>query len=92
LSDGEVFDPPRRLKEALALVRHIQRSVSRKFEARKCAWAVAKQADPNIGPLRAFPRSARLVAEIRRLAKAHTKVERCRGYDQAKIAACLENT
>lgn len=92
LSDSQVFDPPRRLKEALTDVRRLQRSVSRKFEARKRAWETAKQADPNIGPLREYPRSARLIAEIRRLAKAHTKVERCRDYDQAKIAARLENT
>lgn len=40
-------------------------------------------------PLREYPRSARLVSEIRRLAKAHTKIERCRGYDHAKIASVL---
>lgn len=90
LSDGLVMDTPRRMKDAFAAVKHLQRSVSRKFEARKRAWEAAKKINPQVGPLRDFPRSARLVAEIRRLAKAHTKVERCRDYDQAKIAARLE--
>jgi len=89
LSDGLTLDTPRRLKEALSEVRRLQRSVSRKFEARKGAWQDAKEANPQIGPLRDFPRSARLVEAIRQLAKAHTKVERCRDYDQAKIAARL---
>lgn len=93
LSDGVVFDPPRRLKEAFQKLRTIQKSVSRKFEARKTAWeaekALLKMQDKPTIPLREYPRSARLVADIRRLAKAHTKVERCRGHDHAKIASVL---
>ena len=93
LSDGVVFDPPRRLKESFQKLRTIQKSVSRKFEARKTAWQIDQallkmQAKPTI-PLREYPRSARLMADIRRLAKAHTKVERCRGYDHAKIASVI---
>lgn len=95
LSDGTVFDPPRRLKEAFQKLRTIQKSVSRKFEARKRAWivdqALAKASGRPTAPLRDYPRSERLKAEIRRLAKAHTKVERCRGYDHAKLASILQS-
>ncbi|MBI6885765.1 RNA-guided endonuclease InsQ/TnpB family protein [Pseudomonas putida] len=95
LSDGVVFDPPRRLREAFQKLRTIQKSVSRKLEARKAAWeaekALLKMQEKTISPLREYPRSARLVADIRRLAKAHTKVERCRGHDHAKIASVLDS-
>lgn len=93
LSDGQVFDPPRRMKEAFRAVRLIQKSVSRKFEARKRVWekdqALARASGLPTIPLRDYPRSNRLIADIRRLAKAHTKVERCRDYDQAKIASII---
>ena len=95
LSDGTVFDPPRRLKEAFQALASLQKSISRKFEARKVAWAVEQAINkannkPHV-PLRDYPRSNRLTAEIRRLAKAHTKVERCRGHDHAKIASVLQS-
>jgi transposase len=94
LSDEFVFDPPRRLKEAFQDLRIIQKSVSRKFEARKRAWfvdqALAKASGKPVMALRDYPRSNRLYEDIKRLAKAHTKVERCRGYDHAKIASILQ--
>jgi transposase len=94
LSDELVFDPPRRLKEAFQSLRSIQKSVSRKFEARKRSWivdqALAKASGKPLTALRDYPRSNRLYEDIKRLAKAHTKVERCRGYDHAKIASILQ--
>jgi transposase len=94
LSDELVFDPPRRLKEAFQSLRSIQKSVSRKFEARKRAWvvdqALAKASGKPLTALRDYPRSNRLREDIKRLAKAHTKIERCRGYDHAKIASILQ--
>lgn len=94
LSDSTVFDPPRRLKEAFQGLRSIQKSVSRKFEARKRSWvvdqALAKASGKPLTALRDYPRSNRLYEDIKRLAKAHTKVERCRGYDHAKIASILQ--
>lgn len=96
LSDGTVFNPPRRLQEAFSALSTLQKSVSRKFEARKLAWtvdqALAKAQGKPIVALRDYPRSNRLKAEIKRLAKAHTKVERCRGNDHAKIASVLESS
>jgi transposase len=95
LSDETVFDPPRRLKQAFQKLRLIQKSVSRKFEARKRDWvvdqALAKASGKPATALRDYPRSNRLRDDIRRLAKAHTKVERCRGYEHAKIASILQN-
>jgi transposase len=96
LSDEVVFDPPKRLKDGFQKLRTLQKSVSRKFEARELAWkadqAVAKANKTNATPLRDYPRSERLRQSIRRLAKAHTKVERCRAYDHAKIASVLQST
>jgi transposase len=95
LSDELIFDPPKRLKEAFKGLRSIQKSVSRKFEARERAWvvnqALAKASGKPQTALRDYPRSNRLRDDIRRLAKAHTKVERCRGYDHAKIASILQS-
>jgi transposase len=95
LSDETVFDPPRRLKDAFQKLRTIQKSVSRKFEARKREWvvdqALANASGKPATALRDYPRSNRLLDDIRRLAKAHTKVERCRGYDHAKIASILRD-
>ena len=95
LSDELVFDPPKRLKEAFHGLRSIQKSVSRKFEARERAWvvdqALAKASCKPLTALRDYPRSNRLRDDIKRLAKAHTKVERSRGYDHAKIASIIQS-
>lgn len=96
MSDGQVYDPPRRLKEALKNLRVIQREVSRKFEYRKKAWKEECQRRKEDGEeaiaLRDFPRSKRLDESIRKLGKAHAKVENCRNYDHAKVASILRDS
>jgi transposase len=97
LSDGTVFDPPKALKGALTALRYAQRDLSRKFEVRKHlhaeAQARAKRENlPPLPPLRDIPYSHRLTAQLRKVAKLHTKVERIREHHHRKIACQLEKT
>jgi transposase len=97
LSDGTVFDPPKALKEALTALRYAQRDLSRKFEVRKRIYAVAQAQTkqeklPPLPPLRDMPYSNRLKAQLRKVAKLHTKVELVREYHHRKIACQLEKT
>ena len=96
LADGTVFDPPRALKEALAALRHEQRSMSRKFKHREALYdaeATRRKAAnlPAQPPLREMPYSNRLRAQIKVVAKLHTKVARVREYHHCKLASILSS-
>jgi len=97
LSDGETFDPPKALKDALVTLRHEQRDLSRKFEAREHLYeseAARRKAagEPSQPPLRDIPYSNRLRAQIRRVAILHTKVARVREYHHCKLACILDRS
>ena len=97
LADGKSFDPPKALKEALAALRRESRSMARKFEARKAdyeAEAVRRKVAglPKQVPLREIPYSNRLRAQIKVVAKLHTKVARVREYHHRKLARIVERS
>lgn len=104
LSDSYGHDarPPKPLKAAAAKLRHIQKDVSRKFEVRKrlhlevlgqarAAGCKAPVAAGVVDSLRLIPYSNRLKRNIKKLAKAHTKVERVRQDAARKVARKLEH-
>jgi len=90
-SHGDVYDPPRALKEQLANLRKVQRAMARKFRAKEAAHEAAKEVAKAAGvkavPLREVPHSNRLKKQIRKVAKIHTKVDRVRDYHHKKIAS-----
>jgi len=97
LADGRSFDPPKALKDALAELRHEQRVLSRKFEHREALYeaeaARRKAADlPAQVPLREIPYSNRLRAQLKVVAKLHTKVSRGREYHHRKLACILDDS
>jgi transposase len=93
---GEAFDPPRALKDALGALRHAQRDMSRKFRVRETLY-VAEQTrrkcagETPLPALRDVPYSNRLKAQIRRVAKIHTKVARVRDHHHKKNASVVES-
>jgi putative transposase len=92
---GVIFDPPKALKERLSALRSAQRNMSRKFEARKKAYAVEAArrkaaGEPELPPLRALPYSSRLKAQIKCVAKLHTKAKRVREHHHKVFARRLE--
>ncbi|MBC8737398.1 transposase [Paraburkholderia sp. UCT31] len=94
---GEVFDPPKALKESLAKLRHEQRNMSRKFEVRKAQYLEeqARRAAQNAEPLpalREIAYSNRLKKQISTVAKLHTKAKNIRQYHHRKIADRIEKT
>ena len=101
-SHGTAYATPKPLKAAQSKLRHIQRNVSRKFEARKKAHALALAAaraatgsnapvaDGLVPSLPTIPYSKRLRFGIRKLARAHTKVERVRDDTAKKTARRIE--
>lgn len=102
-SYGKSYAAPKPLKKAALKLQHLQKDVSRKFEVRKAqhlkALSEARQsgsrapvADGLIDSLRAIPYSNRLRASIKKLAKAHTKVERIRLDAARKTARKVEKT
>ena len=97
LADGKSFDPPKALKDALAELRHEQRVLSRKFEHREALYeaeaARRKAADlPSQPPLRELPYTNRLRAQLKVVAKLHTKVARGREYHHRKLACILDDS
>lgn len=98
---GTVYETPKPLKKAQEKLRHIQKDVSRKFEVRKvlhtktlaAARATGERAPVAAGlveSLRLIPYSNRLKASIKKLACAHTKVERIRKDVARKNARRVE--
>jgi putative transposase len=102
LSDGRRFLPPEPLKASLQKLKRKQRAMARKFEARKLihaqeqalAKANSEGRSEKFEPirLREVPYSNRLKAQIRAVAKCHTKVARQRQYFNAKLASQISDT
>jgi putative transposase len=102
LSDGRRFLPPEPLKASLQKLKRQQRAIARKFEARKAIHAkeqaLAKTGAQALGEkfeptrLSDAPYSGRLNAQIRAVAKCHTKVARQRQYFNAKMASQISDT
>jgi transposase len=92
-SHGEVYDPPRALKNALKELKHEQRILSRKFESRKTAFKLYKNSLPKgtVAEIKDFPYSNRLKQQIKRVAILHTRVFNVRDYHHKKIASIIEN-
>jgi transposase len=103
-STGKNYETPKPLKAAQKKLCHIQKDVSRKFEVRKAlhlkeltavrerTGSKAPVAEGLIASLREIPYSNRLKANIQRLAKAHTKVERIRMDVARKNARKVERS
>jgi putative transposase len=100
-SYGESYSTPKALKAAQSTLRHFQRDVSRKFEVRKrlhmavlaaarSAGSAAPVAQGLVESLRQIPLSKRLKRRIKKLARAHTKVERVRDDAAKKNARHIE--
>lgn len=101
-SHGNAYETPKPIKAAQGKLRRIQRNVSRKFEARRKAHAMALAAaraatgssapvaDGLVPSLPTIPYSNRLRRGIRKLARAHTKVERVRDDAAKKNARRIE--
>ena len=95
-SHGRVFDPPKPLRDAQKDLKREQHVVSRKFEARKKEHArlveQCKAEGRKAPALRDVPYSNRLKAQIRVVAKRHTKVSNVRDHHQKKIASICSDT
>ena len=89
-SAGTGYATPKPLKAARAKLRHEQKSMSRKFDARKAAHKALKAKDKDAPPLKEMPYSNRLKAAIRKVAKRHTKVARVRDHFAKKNASIVE--
>jgi transposase len=102
LSDGRSFLTPEPLKASLQKLKRKQRAMARKFQARKVIHAqeqaLAKAGAQNQGKkfeptrLTDVPYSGRLKAQIRAVAKCHTKVARQRHYFNTKLASRISDT
>jgi transposase len=94
LADGTAFTPANPLKAMLGELKKAQRKMSRQFEARNKAFALATAAAKGPGvpaPLKAAtPYSNRLKRQIRRVAVIHTKIERIRRDQLRKLARRIE--
>jgi len=95
-SHGRVFDPPKPLMDAQRELKRQQRVLARKFRAREAEHArlveAAKATGTKAPSLRSLPYSNRLKAQIRVVAKHHTKAFNTRDHFQKKIAATCRNT
>jgi transposase len=96
-AQGVVHDPPKALKESLSKLRAASRTMSRKFEARKLAFELENARrkalkEAPIATIREVEYSKRLKAQIRVVAKLHTKVERVRDHHHKRIARQIERT
>jgi len=78
---GEVFDPPRAMKELSSKLRSAQKNMSRKFEML-----------PGLPSLREIPYSNRLKAQIKKVAKIHTAAKNVRRHHHFKNARTIERT
>jgi transposase len=92
---GDVFDPPRAMRDASCKLRHAQRDMSRKFRVREAQYekeqARRKEAkELPLPALREMAYSNRLKTQIRKVAKIHTKVERVRDHHHKKNASIIE--
>ena len=101
-AQGAEYATPRPLAKARTKLCHIQKDVARKFEARKAlhlkhlqtvrtlTGSSAPVSEGLTASLRSIPYSKRLKANIVKLAKAHTKVERIRDDCAKKTARTIE--
>jgi len=95
-SHGRVFDPPKPLRDAQRELKRQQRVLSRKFRAREAEHArlveAARASGTKAPSLRSSPYSNRLKAQIRVVAKHHTKAFNVRDHFQKKIASTCRDT
>ena len=89
---GRQYDPPKAWYNYRAGLRSEQKKMSRQFETRKKQPAVLVKADGVHAPLlKVVPYSNRLKAQIKKVAKLHTKVERIRDHHHKKNASIMAN-
>jgi transposase len=92
-SEGNDYDPPKAWRKYRRQLASAQRVLSRKFEFRKLQHealaAKAKAESKPVPSLKDIPYSNRLKAQIRKVAKLHTKVENTRDYGHKKGAAIV---
>jgi hypothetical protein len=81
-SEGNKYDPPKAWDDNRARLRSAQKKMSRQFEARGKQYEVlvaqAKAEGRPVSPLKDIPYSNRLKAQVKVVAKLHTKVDNIR--------------
>lgn len=94
-SEGNEYDPPKAWYDYRARLRKEQKKLARQFDAREAVHAklVAEaKAEKQPAPkLRDIPYSNRLKAQIRKVAKLHTKIDNIRAHHHKKNAAILSD-
>jgi transposase len=92
-SEGNEYDPPKAWYNYRARLRSAQKKMSRQFEERekqyKILAAQAKAEGRPISPLKDIPYSNRLKAQIKVVAKIHTKVDNIRDHHHKKNASVV---
>lgn len=92
-SHGEEYDPPKAWYDYRRKLRSAQKKLSRQFEAREEEHerlTVKAKANGSEAPsIKKAPYSNRLKAQIKQVAKIHTKVERIRDHHHKKNAALI---
>jgi putative transposase len=94
-SEGNEYDPPKAWYDYRARLRTGQKKMSRQFEEREKQYKIlaahAKAEGRQVSPLKDIPYSNRLKAQIKVVAKLHTKVENIRDHHHKKNASVIAN-
>ncbi len=94
-SEGVKYDPPKAWYDYRRGLRSAQKKLSRQFETRELGYKnqveLAKAAGRPISALKDIPYSNRLKAQIKVVAKIHTKIERIRDHHHKKNASVISN-
>ena len=94
-SEGNEYDPPRAWYDYRARLRSAQKKMSRQFEARGKQYEIlaahAKAEGRPVSPIKDIPYSNRLKAQIKVVAKLHTKVDNIRDHHHKKNASVVES-
>ena len=92
-SEGNEYDPPKTWYEYRVRLRTAQKKMSRQFEARELRYKrlveLAKESGCPVPPLRDIPYSNRLSAQIKVVAKLHTKIDNIRDHHHKKNASVV---
>ena len=92
-SEGNEYDPPKAWYDYRARLRSAQKKMSRQFEAREKQYEIlvahAKAEGRRVSPFKDIPYSNRLKAQVKVLAKLHTKVDNIRDHHHKKNASVV---
>jgi transposase len=92
-SEGNAYNPPKAWYDYRARLRIAQKKMSRQFEAREKKYEIlaaqAKAEGRPVSPLKDIPYSNRLKAQIKVVAKLHTKVDNIRDHHHKKNASVV---